>query len=311
MNAQRPGAYVYPDPLVNTDWLADNQSDPTIRIYDCTTHLIHIADPKAGVPYRVESGRADYELAHIPGAAFIDLQNDLSDNTSPLRFTCPDTDTLMTAFAALGLTDDCTAILYSQTTPQWATRIWWMLRHIGFDRARVLDGGLSKWKLEGRALETQPNVYPPGAINKVPRPDLMADKEEVLQAIDNPGTCTINALRKVQHTGQDNNEFGNYGRPGHITGSINVPTGELIDDTTTAFLPAEAISGIFARTEVSEADRILTYCGGGIAASTTAMLLTMLGYRNVGLYDASLSEWAPDTTLPMKTLPVDHPGDAS
>jgi thiosulfate/3-mercaptopyruvate sulfurtransferase len=309
MNTEHPGTYVYPDLLVSTDWLAANLSDPKIRLYDCTTHLIHISDPEAGVPYRVESGRADYDQEHIPGAAFIDLQKDLSDQTSPLRFTCPDNDTLIAAFAALGVTDDCTTVLYSQTTPQWATRIWWMLRHIGFDNACVLDGGLSKWKLEGRTLETHPNVYPSGVMHTVPRSGLMVDKEEILRAIDGPGTCTINALRKVQHAGQDNSQFGNYGRPGHITGSINVPTAELIDEQTTAFLPARHISAVFSRADVSEADRILTYCGGGIAASTTAMLLTMLGYQNVGLYDASLSEWAPDATLPMETLPANPTGD--
>jgi thiosulfate/3-mercaptopyruvate sulfurtransferase len=130
----------------------------------------------------------------------------------------------------------------------------------------------------------------------------MASKNDVLDAINDSTVCTINALRRVQHAGQDAGEFGNYGRPGHISGSVNVPTAELVDGNTTEFLPAEHIASMFTEISVDKADRILTYCGGGIAASATAMLLVMLGFDNVSIYDASLSEWAPDKTLPMDTL---------
>ena len=112
----------------------------------------------------------------------------------------------------------------------------------------------------------------------------MASKEEVLTAVNNSTVCTINALRRTQHTGQDKGEFGNYGRPGHISGSVNVPTAELVDSNTTTFLPAEHIASVFNEISVDKADRILTYCGGGIAASATAMLLVMLGFDNVSLY---------------------------
>ena len=112
----------------------------------------------------------------------------------------------------------------------------------------------------------------------------------------------INALRRTQHTGQDGGEFGNYGRPGHISGSVNVPTVELVDGTTTEFLTSQEIATKFHEIGVDKANRIVTYCGGGIAASATAMVLVMLGFDNVSLYDASLSEWAPDQNLPMDTL---------
>ena len=295
-------AYTNPHYLVDTDWLASHLAEPNLRIYDCTTHLIHQNDPALPGPYRVQSGLEDYLQEHIPGAAFIDLQEDLSDTDSDLRFTCPNSSQLLSAFAALGVGDKSQVVLYSQTSPQWATRIWWLLRIVGFDNARVLDGGLTKWKLEQRSVSDQQTAYTPAQLTTTPRTGLMASKEEVLTAINNSKVCTINALRRAQHAGQDDGEFGNYGRPGHISGSVNVPTIELVDSNTTTFLPAEHIASLFTEISVDKADRILTYCGGGIAASATAMLLVMLGFDNVSLYDASLSEWAPDKTLPMDVL---------
>ena len=294
--------YANPHYLVDTDWLASHLSEPNLRIYDCTTHLIHQNDPALPGPYRVQSGLEDYLKAHIPGAAFIDLQENLSDPESELRFTCPESDSLIQAFATLGIGDESQVILYSQTSPQWATRIWWLLRIAGFDSASVLDGGLTKWKLEQRAVTDQQTAYPAAQLTTKPRTGLMASKDDVLNAINDSTACTINALRRVQHTGQDAGEFGNYGRPGHISGSVNVPTAELVDGKTTEFLPSQQIVSMFNEIGVDKADRILTYCGGGIAASATAMLLVMLGFDNVSIYDASLSEWAPDKTLPMDTL---------
>ena len=295
-------AYVNSHYLVDADWLSSHLAEPNLRIYDCTTHLIHQNDPALPGPYRVQSGLKDYLKEHIPGAAFIDLQEDLSDSNSNLRFTCPDNGQLLQAFATLGVGDESQVVLYSQTTPQWATRIWWLLRIAGFDNARVLDGGLTKWKLEQRPVSNQQTTYTPTQLTTTPRTGLMASKNDVLDAINDSTVCTINALRRVQHAGQDAGEFGNYGRPGHISGSVNVPTAELVDGNTTEFLPAEHIASMFTEINVDKADRILTYCGGGIAASATAMLLVMLGFDNVSIYDASLSEWAPDKTLPMDTL---------
>ncbi len=295
-------SYADPHYLVDSEWLASHLSDPNLRVYDCTTHLIHQNDPALPGPYRVQSGLADYLKSHIPGAAFIDLQEDLSDPDSELRFTCLDSDSLIRAFGMLGIGNESTVVLYSQTSPQWATRIWWLLRIAGFDNARVLNGGLTKWKLDQRAVTDQQTIYPSAQLTTEPRTGLMASKDDVIKAIDESATCTINALRRTQHTGQDDGEFGNYGRPGHISGSVNVPTVELVDGTTTEFLHSQEIAKRFNEIGVDKANRIVTYCGGGIAASATAMVLVMLGFDNVSLYDASLSEWAPDQNLPMDTL---------
>jgi thiosulfate/3-mercaptopyruvate sulfurtransferase len=297
--------YTLNEVVVTTDWLSQHSADSNLRVFDCTTHLIHQSNPESDAPYVVQSGKDDYDKAHIPGAAFIDLQQDLSDTTSPYRFTCLQANELAEKFGALGIGDNTTAVLYSQTTPQWATRIWWLLRTVGFDRACVLDGGLTRWQTDGRAVSSETTTHPPASLTTQPRNGLLVDKETVLSAIDDDSTCTINALRAVQHAGLDNGASGHYGRPGRIPRSVNVPTNELVDPATMEFLPSEEIRSRLHAVGTNEADHVITYCGGGIAASTTAMFLVLFGHSHVSLYDASLSEWAIDRNLPMVTDATD------
>jgi thiosulfate/3-mercaptopyruvate sulfurtransferase len=125
----------------------------------------------------------------------------------------------------------------------------------------------------------------------------MADKNDVLAAIGDGAVCTINALQAPQHAGAGGNT---YGRPGRIKGSVNVPTVGLLDPETNTFLPPAALRAKFDAVHAFD-KKVITYCGGGIAASATAHALVMLGHPNVRLYDASMSEWAVDDSLPMET----------
>ena len=124
----------------------------------------------------------------------------------------------------------------------------------------------------------------------------MADKADVLTAIGDGAVCTINALQAVQHAGTGGNT---YGRPGRIKGSVNVPTAGLVDPATNTFLPPDKLRAQFDRVHAFD-KKVITYCGGGIAASATAHALVMLGHPDVRLYDASMSEWAVDESLPME-----------
>jgi thiosulfate/3-mercaptopyruvate sulfurtransferase len=197
-----------------------------------------------------------------------------------------------------GVGEGARVVLYSTANPWWATRVWWLLRIFGFDDAAVLDGGWQKWSAEGRPVETGPATQrPPGNfIIREPRP-LMVGKEEVLQAIGDGAVCTLNALSPEQHTGTGGNS---YGRPGRIKGSVNLPAAHLLDPATNAFLPAAELRRRFESVGAFGKE-VITYCGGGIAASADAFALVMLGHAGVRLYDASLSEWATDPTLPMET----------
>ena len=142
--------FAHPEFLVETEWLAAHLRDTELRVLDCTVHLI----PNPDIGYTVKPGREDFEKGHIPGAQFIDLQADLSAPHPKLRFMLPSAETFAAAMGRFGVGEHSRVILYSTTTPQWASRIWWMLRNYGFDNAAVLDGGFQKWSREGRPVET-------------------------------------------------------------------------------------------------------------------------------------------------------------
>ncbi len=286
--------FVHPEFLIDTETLESRLGDPDLRVFDCTTHLI--PDPKA--TYQVLPGRADFEGGHMPGAQFIDLQADLSDNTQRLRFMAPSAEAFAAAMSRFGVGEGGRVVLYSTANPWWATRVWWLLRVFGFDDAAVLDGGWQKWSREGRPVETGPaRPCPPGHfVVRVQRP-LMVGKEAVLAAIGDGAVCTVNALLPEQHAGAGGNS---YGRPGRIAGSVNLPAAHLLDPATNEFLPPAELRRRFEAVGAFDKE-VITYCGGGIAASADALALVMLGHQAVRLYDASMSEWANDPTLPIET----------
>ncbi|CAH0154197.1 sulfurtransferase [Roseomonas sp. CECT 9278] len=285
--------YLRPDAIVTTSGLADQLGDPALRVFDCTTYLRY--ETGTGRPYRIESGRADHEAAHIPGSAFLDLQGELSDRSSPFNFTMPAPEDLAAALGAKGIGDDARVVLYARGNLQWATRVWWMLRAIGFDRAAVLDGGYDSWAAEGRPTEAGRFDYPPARLTARPRPGLFVGKAEVAAAIGDPATCTINALAPDLHSGANDR----YGRPGRIPGSVNVPVAALTTPAL-AFRPAEEVAAAFTAVGADPSRRTILYCGGGIAATLDAFLLHQLGHADVAVYDASMNEWAKDPALPME-----------
>ncbi len=286
--------FAHPEFLVETDWLAAHLDDPNLIVLDGTVHLI--PDPK--ITYTVKSGREDFEKGHIPGAQFVDLQADLSAPHPKLRFMLPGAEEFAAAMGRFGVGERSRVILYSTTTPQWATRIWWMLRNYGFDNAAVLNGGFQKWAREGRPVQTGP-ALPRLPARFVVREDrrLMVGNEAVQGAIGDGAICTLNALSAEQHAGTGGNV---YGRPGRIAGSTNVPAASLIDPATGTFLPPTALRAKFDAVGAFDKQQVITYCGGGIAASADALALVMLGHPDVRLYDASMSEWANDPALPME-----------
>lgn len=287
--------YLRDDALVTTEWLAAHLSDPGLRIYDCTTYLAPPTAPDR--PYDVVSGREDYEAGHIPGSAFLDLQGELSDPASRFRFTMLRAERLAEAVSVRGIGDGTRVVLYSRKSPMWATRVWWMLRAIGFDAAAVLDGGWDKWAVEGREVSHAPAEYPPARLVAKPRPKLFVGRDEVLAAIADGAVCTINALAPDAHSG----EAARYGRPGRVPRSVNVPAAALLDTETMEMPEAPVAADAFAGVGAQTAERVIVYCGGGIAATLDAFLLHRLGYDDIAVYDNSMSEWATDDSLPIET----------
>jgi thiosulfate/3-mercaptopyruvate sulfurtransferase len=280
-------------PLISTESLADRLADEhnRLRLFDTTVHL----RPAHPGPYRIDSGRADYEATHIPSAAFVDLSQELSDTRSTLNFTMPGAAQLEAALSASGLSNGDECVLYSATTPMWATRLWWMLKSVGFG-ARVLDGGLAKWRAEGRAVAAGSERYPDGRFVARARAALWADRHEVQRAIGDAAVCTLNALSAAVHAGSAEQH---YGRKGHIKGSVNLPYALLLD-ADGCFKPAEALRPAFDAVGALGKARVICYCGGGISATMDALALQLHGHPNVAVCDGSMSEWVRDASLPME-----------
>lgn len=285
-------SYAHPEYLVETSWLEENLGDPSLRIFDSTV-LLQL-QPEG--PYVIESGRTIYEQGHIPGAGFLDLTTELADPNQKLRFMMPSADAFAAAFSKAGVSPDNRVILYSTNMPAWASRMWWMLRAFGHDNAAVLNGGMKKWAAEGRPVSTEPASYPAAAFKAQLRPEMVASKDDVHAAIGASDTCLLDSLPAQMYSG----EMTPYGRPGHIVGSVNVSNTDLEDPATNTLLPADALKAKFDSAGVLDGRRIITYCGGGIAATYDTFALALLGYDDVAVYDASLSEWATDPNAPME-----------
>ncbi len=285
-------------PLVETGWLQDHLNDDDLRILDCTVML----PPVGSTDRRPISGRDDWEKGHIPGSDFADLINDLSDpNNTRYSFPFPPAARFASVMSRLGIGDGAKVVLYDSGAMMWAARLWYLLKAYGFDTAAVLNGGLKKWIAEGRPLSTELANRPEGSFVPRPRPDMVASKDDVLDAIGDETTVIVNALRPEAHSGE---APPRHGRPGHIASSVNVPAfgpGSIIDPDTSTYIPLEQIRTKVAETGALNKARVITYCGGGISASSLTLALHLIGVENVALYDGSLSEWANDPELPMET----------
>lgn len=279
-------------PLVTTEWLAANLNSPSVRVLDCTVTL----HPLPGGDMRAESGLGAFEKEHIPGAGFADLIQDLSDTSSKLRFTLPKADALAAAMGRMGVGNDTHLVLYADVA-HWAARLWWMLRHYGFDNAALLDGGLHAWKAEGHATESgPPKPVAAKSLTLSKNRSLFCDLDTIRDAMGADQIVTINALTEEQHAGGGTN----YGRPGRIPGSVCVAARSLTDPARNhRFRPLAELRRDFDAVGALSKPQVITYCGGGIAASGDAFILHLLGQDNVQVYDASLQEWAK-SDLPME-----------
>jgi len=284
--------------LVDAAWLQDHLDDPELRILDCTVYLPNYFEESAQEKVNIVPGLQDYNRSHIPGSVFVDLVGDLTDKSNKrFMFPMPSADQFASVMSRLGVGEGTRVVLYDRMVNIWAARVWWMLRAFGFSNAAILDGGWAKWTAEGRPSSSAPTTYPPAKFMARLRPERIATKEEVRAAIDDESTCLVNALDPEEFSGRGPVR---YGRPGHIPTSVNVSFLGILNSETNAYLPLDDIRAQFVSAGVLGKERIITYCGGGIAACSDAFLLTLLGAKNVAVYDGSMTEWAADPELPLE-----------
>lgn len=282
-----------PQWLIETAELQNQLGDPALRILDCTVYLK--PDDSGGV--RPVSGREDWARAHIPGSGYADLLGELSDRDSPLPVMMPPAEQFAGAMSRHGVGEGTRVVLYDAGTGMWAARVWWMLRAFGFDTAAVLNGGWTRWTAEGRPTTDAPPQHGPARFIARPRPQLIARKQDVIDALSGKGARLVNALSADEFAGR----VTRVARPGRIPGSVNVPASALIDPGTNTLRPPAVLRDAFQQAGALDRGPVITYCGGGIAAASDAFVLALLGFEDVSLYDGSLVEWTQDPALPMES----------
>ena len=279
------------DYLISADDLERVLPDPDLRVFETAANL----EPK-GPGMERELGHVAYDRAHIPGAQFLDLAEAASDTTTGLDFTLPAPAVLEELFRSIGINMDSRVVLYSSSSVMWSTRAWWLLHYLGHPRIAVLDGGFDAWCAGGRPVATAVPSFPRGDFKAHSRSDVFADKQAVADAIGDTSVCTVNSLGAAMHRGEAKSS---YARQGRIAGSGNLPFSDLL--TEGRFKPAEEMREALAASGMLDADRVITYCGAGIAATIDAFACVLVGQDRVAVYDGSLSEWALDPDAPMET----------
>ncbi|KQQ03963.1 MULTISPECIES: sulfurtransferase [unclassified Rathayibacter] len=279
-------------PIVSTQWLADQLGRENLVVIDAGVLFVPGFDGR----YRYLSGEDQYLVeGHVPGAVFADLIEHLSDAGAAYPFSRLDPERFAAAVGALGVTDDSVVVVYDSAVGQWASRLWWLLRAAGHESVAVLDGGLTAWRQESRPIETGHVAPVPtaGIAVREERP-LWIDKVGVERIVNGEESgALVCAVPPKEFTG----EAGQRPRRGHLPGSVSVPATRLVDRGTNTILPTARLRELFA--DVLGAERIVLYCGGGVAATADALALSLLGRDDVVVYDGSLNEWAADPEAPL------------
>ena len=280
-------------PLVSTEWLAAHLADTSIRVADASWYL-----PQAG-----RNARAEFDAAHIPGAVFYDIDA-LSDQDTTLPHMLPDAVTFSSGIRKLGIGDSHVVVFYDGAGIYSAPRALWMMRAMGHMGAAVLDGGLPKWKREGRAVESTTNAKPAiGSRHFTAKPNdqIIRDFIAIHENIQSQAEQVVDARSPTRFRGEEVEPRPGV-RPGHIPGSVNVYYADVLTPEGT-MRPASELKRLFAERNVDLARPVVTSCGSGVTAAILSLALEIAGAKKIALYDGSWSEWGARAGAPIATGP--------
>jgi thiosulfate/3-mercaptopyruvate sulfurtransferase len=274
--------------LVTTQWLERELGAADLKVIDATLFL----------PGEPRDARAEYEAGHIPGAVFLDL-DDVSDTSSPVPHMMPPEARFASRMGSLGLRDGQRFIVYDNSPLHSAARAWWMLRSFGAHYVAILDGGLQKWKAEGRPLESGRPQLRHGHFSPSLDPGATVDKTFVAGLLGAHGHEIVDARGAGRFTGEEPEPRAGLAS-GHIPGSKNLPQGKLFN-ADNSWKQGDDLRSAFEAAGVDLARPMVATCGSGITACVLLFGAHLLGKEDARLYDGSWSEWGADPATPKAT----------
>ncbi len=270
-------------PWISVDALRARLGDPDLRLLDVRSVL--------GSPC---AGRAAFDAGHLPGAAFLDLEEDLS---APIgahggRHPLPEAAVLAATFAAVGIGDGNHVVAYDAGDAMVAGRVWWSLRWLGHDAVQVLDGGFAAWVAAGVPVTTEGTVHAPAAFEPRPRPEMLVDRADLIAGLGDSDRVVVDARAGERYRGEVEPLDP---RAGHVPGAVNYPYAENLDGGR--FRSPEALRERFA--PLADAREVVVYCGSGVSAAHDLMALEAAGIHGAKLYAGSWSDWVSHPDAPV------------
>jgi thiosulfate/3-mercaptopyruvate sulfurtransferase len=267
------------DPLVSTEWLAAHLNDANVKLLDATFKL----------PGVLPLPKDDYLAGHIPRAVYFDVDA-VSDHANPLPHMFPSAEQFGRDVGALGIANSDTVVVYDAGGWVAAPRVWWMFLSYGHRDVRILNGGLKKWRAEGRTVEAGEVRAKPATFKASYDPRRVRSIEAMIANVASRAEQVIDARAADRFEGRAPEPRPGI-RAGHIPGALNVPYNNLFDAATGTMKPLDELKKAFAGAGVDTTKPIVTSCGSGVSAGVLTLALYRLGIEDTALYDGSWSEW--------------------